>query len=83
MQLGGDDMGRKKVPVNVLLPEEMNEKIKNLATEVRRSRSAYIRQILRRYLQYVETRDDPSAEKVDWDFDKIWRRIPSGVPKEE
>ena len=44
---------------------------------------AYEEKILRRYLQYVETRDDPSAEKVDWDFDKIWRRIPSGVPKEE
>ena len=74
-------MGRKKVPVNVLLPEEMNEKIKNLATEVRRSRSAYIRQILRRYLQYVETRDDPSAEKSTGILIKSGGVYPREYPK--
>ena len=65
-------MSGEKVSVSVVLTKEINEKLKELARRSRRSKSAYIRQILRRYIQYVETRDEPSAEKVDWDIDKFW-----------
>ena len=65
-------MGTKKVPISLLLPEHINEKLKELAKASHRTRSAYIRQILRRYMQYVETRDNPEAKPVDWDIDKFY-----------
>ena len=74
-------MSGEKVSVSVVLTEEINEKLKELARRSRRSKSAYIRQILRRYIQYVETRDDPSAEKVDWDIDKFWCIASPGEPE--
>ena len=74
-------MSGEKISVSVVLIEEINEKLKELARRSRRSKSAYIRQILRRYIQYVETRDDPSAEKVDWDIDKFWYIASPGEPE--
>ena len=61
-------MRGKKVTVSVLLSWELNEKLKALAAGCGRTRSAYIRQILRRYLRYVETRDDPEGPRVDWEI---------------
>ena len=74
-------MNGEKISVSVVLTKEINEKLKELAQRSRRSKSAYIRQILRRYIQYVETRDDPSAEKVDWDIDKFWCIASPGEPE--
>ena len=54
-------MNRKKVTVSIVLPEEIDEKLRRLAWESHRTRSAYIRQILRKYVQYMETKDDPHA----------------------
>lgn len=65
-------MHTKKISVSVLIPEHINEKIKELAKTSHRTKSAYIRQILRRYVEYVETRDDPDAKPVDWDIDKFY-----------
>ena len=61
-------MRTKKVSVSVLLPETVNEKIKEFATRSGRTRSAYIRQILRRYIRYMETKDDPDAGEMDWEI---------------
>ena len=61
-------MRTKKVSVSVLLPETVNEKIKEFAARSGRTRSAYIRQILRRYIRYMETRDDPDAGEMDWEI---------------
>ena len=60
-------MRTKKVSVSVLLPETVNEKIKEFAARSGRTRSAYIRQILRRYIRYMETKDDADATAVDWE----------------
>ena len=49
-------MRTKKVSVSVLLPETVNEKIKEFAARSGRTRSAYIRQILRRYPVYGDKR---------------------------
>ena len=73
-------MHRKKVSVSIVLTEDVNEKLKELARRSRKSKSAYIRQVLRRYTQYIETKDDPNAEKVDWDIEASWRIAPSGEP---
>ena len=61
-------MRTKKVSVSVLLPETVNEKIKEFTARSGRTRSAYIRQILRRYIRYMETRDDPDAGEMDWEI---------------
>ena len=61
-------MPTKKVSVSVLLPETVNEKIKEFAARSGRTRSAYIRQILRRYIRYMETKDDADATAVDWEI---------------
>ncbi len=61
-------MRTKKVSVSVLLPETVNEKIKEFAARSGRTRSAYIRQILRRYIRYMETKDDADATAVDWEI---------------
>lgn len=61
-------MRTKKVSVSVLLPETINEKIKEFAARSGRTRSAYIRQILRRYIRYMETKDDADATAVDWEI---------------
>ena len=59
-------MREKKVPVCVSLPKEISEKLTELARETHRTRSAYIRQVLRRYIKYVETCDDPDAPSIEW-----------------
>ena len=61
-------MRTKKVSVSVLLPETVNEKIKEFAARSGRTRSAYIRQILRRYIRYMDTKDDADATAVDWEI---------------
>ena len=61
-------MRTKKVSVSVLLPETVNEKIKEFAARSGRTRSAYIRQILRRYIRYMETKDNSDATAVDWEI---------------
>ena len=61
-------MRTKKVSVSVLLSETVNEKIKEFAARSGRTRSAYIRQILRRYIRYMETKDDADATAVDWEI---------------
>ena len=61
-------MRTKKISVSVLLPEAVNEKIKEFAARSGRTRSAYIRQILRRYIRYMETRHDPDAGEMDWEI---------------
>ena len=61
-------MRTKKVSVSVLLPETVNEKIKEFAARSGRTRSAYIRQILRRYIRYMETKEDADATAVDWEI---------------
>ena len=65
-------MREKKVPVSVLLPEHVDNCIKELAKESGRTKSAYIRQILRRYKEYIETRDDLEAKPINWDIDKFY-----------
>ena len=62
-------MNRKKVTVSIVLPEEIDEKLRRLAWESHRTRSAYIRQILRKYVQYMETKDDPHAKPMNWAID--------------
>ena len=47
--------------ISIVIPEEMAEKIQSLAEESCRSRPAYIRQIIKRYLRKIE--ENP-AEKV-------------------
>ena len=76
-------MRKNKISVSITLTEEVNDKLKALAKSSGRSRSAYIRQILRRYIQYVETKDSPRAQPVNWDLDKPWTIAPSGVPEEQ
>ena len=61
-------MGKRLVASSIWLPKEMNEAVKKLAAESNRSKSAYIRQILQRYLQYLETKKDPKVRPVDWDI---------------
>lgn len=61
-------MDRKKVSISLLLPEAMDEQIKKLAADTHRSKSGYIRQILRRYLRYLETKENLTADPVDWDI---------------
>ena len=60
-------MRGNKVTVSVLLPEAINEKLKTLAAENGRTKSAYIRQILRRYLRYLETESDAEKAEMDWE----------------
>ena len=60
-------MRRKKKAVTVLMPEELCALLTSL-TRDRGTRSAYIRQILRRYIRYMETRDDPDAGGFDWEI---------------
>ena len=61
-------MRREKVSISVLVPRELREKLTALAAESGRTRAGYIRQILRRYLRYMETRDDPDAGEMDWEI---------------
>ena len=61
-------MRREKVSISVLVPRELREKLTALAAESGRTRAGYIRQILRRYLQYLETKDDPGGPRVDWEI---------------
>ena len=57
-----------KSAVTVWIPEEWKEQLTALAAESGRTRAGYIRQILRRYLQYLETKDDPGGPRVDWEI---------------
>lgn len=60
-------MQENKVTVSVLLPEAINEKLKTLAAANGRTKSAYIRQILRRYLHYLEAKSDAEKAEMDWE----------------
>ncbi len=60
-------MREKKVCVSVPLPEQMNERLKKLAKDSGRTKAAYIRQILRRYMKYLDAWDDPDADPADWE----------------
>ena len=75
-------MYRKKVAVSLLMTEEMNERFRELARKSGRSKSAYIRQVLRRYIEYLDTRDDPNAEPINWDIDRCWYFVPLNYPKD-
>ena len=75
-------MRKNKISVSIMLPEEVKDKLKALAMSSGRSKSAYIRQILRRYIQYVETKDTPNAEKVKWDIEKLRFILPPGESTE-
>lgn len=68
-------MYRKKVTVSILITEEMNERLKALAQGSRKSKAAYIRQILWRYVEYLDTRDDPNAKPINWDIDRCWHCV--------
>lgn len=59
-------MERKMVPVYLKLPEEMSKRIDQLAKEGGYSRCAYVRQIVRRYLVYLDHQDDPMERPIDW-----------------
>ena len=61
-------MRREEVSISVLVPREPREKLTGLAAESGRTRAGYIRQILRRYLHYLETKDDPGGPRVDWEI---------------
>lgn len=74
-------MNRKKVPVSVMLPEEIDQKLRRLAWESHRTRSAYICQILRKYVQYMETKDNPHAKPMNWAIDDWKYSTPPGVPE--
>ena len=71
-------MRERKVQVSVALPEHVDSCITAMAEKAGLRKSAYIRQILRRYVQYVETRDDPTAPPVDWDIEKFYLAIRGG-----
>lgn len=58
----------KKVRFSLLLPENIDAKIRRLAEDSGRTRSAYVRQILRRYIKYMETKDTPEGVDVDWEI---------------
>ena len=60
-------MRGKKVTVSVLVPAEINEKLVALAAANSRSKSAYIRQILRRYLRYLEAESAADRAEMDWE----------------
>lgn len=59
---------RPKSTVTILMPDDLKEQLTAQAAKHGRTRAAYIRQILRRYLQYLETRDDPDGPQVDWEI---------------
>ena len=59
---------RPKSTVTILMPDDLKEQLTAQAAKHGRTRAAYIRQILRRYLQYLETKDDPDAPQVDWEI---------------
>ena len=59
---------RPKSTVTILMPDDLKEQLTALAAESGRTRAAYIRQILRRYLQYLETKDDPGGPRVNWEI---------------
>ena len=61
-------MRRNKKTVTVLMPQELWDALTKFAQDRCRTRSACIRQILRRYLRYMETRDDPDAGEMDWEI---------------
>ena len=74
-------MPRKKVMVSLLMTEEMNERFKELAQKSKRSKAAYIRQVLRRYIEYLDTRDDPNAKPINWDIDRCWYFVSPDCPE--
>ena len=53
----------------MLLPEYVNEKLKVMAEKTHRTKSAYIRQILRRYVEYLEKKEDPKKRFRGWDIE--------------
>ena len=62
-------MKSKSIPVYLTLTEQAYERIDRLSVEAGRSKCRYIRQIIRRYLEYLDKLDQPGAEPVDWRID--------------
>ena len=61
-------MPRELVPVYIQLPKETNQRIIELARTHGYSKSAYIRQIIRIYLLYLDRKANPEREPiVDWE----------------
>ena len=56
-------MKEKSVPISLTLPESVCQRIDQLAAGCGWNRSRYIRQIVRRYLRYL---DKPEALPRDW-----------------
>ena len=55
------ERGPKKT-VGLLLPMKISEPLKQLAEEDGRPLSVYLRQVLRRYIQYMEEHGEPPWE---------------------
>ena len=62
-------MREKAIPVYLSLPEHVNERIDQLAEETGRSTCKYIRQIIRKYLKYLDQADQTDAPPLDWRVD--------------
>jgi len=59
-------MQKNLVPIHLRLTEEEKQRIGQLAQETGHSRCAYIRQIVRGYLRYLDEYDDPEKNPMDW-----------------
>ena len=62
-------MKQKPIPVYLTLPEPIYQQVDQLAREHKRSKCRYIRQIIRRYLEYLDKADKPDAPPVNWKID--------------
>lgn len=62
-------MTEKKVQGGILAPEHINETLKIMAGKTHRTKSAYIRQILRRYVECLEKKEEPGKRFREWDID--------------
>lgn len=68
-------MQKNMVPIYLRLTEEENQRVRQLAGETKRTRCAYIRQIVRGYLRYLDKYGEPGEDPMDW---KV-----KGVPRQE
>ena len=64
-------MKERPVPAYLSLPESLYQRIDQLARENGRSKCKYIRQIIRRYLRYLDRREDPDAPPVQWEIESL------------
>ena len=61
-------MPSEKVSISLLVRKEEDQRLRALAALCGRTKSAYIRQIIRRYFRYLDTWDSPEGPAVDWDI---------------